>query len=1044
LSEPTRRLATFDGETIVDNPVTAEMRDSFIAYALSVITSRALPDIRDGLKPVQRRILYAMWEGGLRPGNPFRKSASAVGDVMKKYHPHGDSAIYDALVRMSQPWALRVPLVEGQGNFGSLDDGPAAQRYCVTGETRVRLADGTTPRIDEIVPGAAPDTDNPVDLQVIGLGGETVGADRLFHSGTHPTFTLRTVDGFALRGTGNHPVLTLEERAGWDELVWTTLETLQPGALVAIDSTEGAAGGPQLSGWQLQATVERFLHQPSRVPPVVFSASRDTKTRFLATAAPLDTPLDGVPPEAVGELQQLYLETGVVTSQVTRGGSSCLEQVQAGHTHPSGYHLSEVTSVAPSPPAPVYSLRIVTDDHAYVTAGIVSHNTEARLQPAAMAMLDSIGEDTVDFRPNYDGYDTEPVVLPAGIPNLLVNGVSGIAVGMATAIPPHNLGEVIDALVHLIEQPEATTAELMEHLPGPDFPSGGTLMGAGGLLEAYNSGRGSFKLRAAGTIEQVSERRRGLVFTELPYMVGPERIIERVRQLVREKKLEGIAAIDDHSDRHHGLKLVVEVKNGFDPVKLREQLYALTPLEDSFAFNAVALVDGVPQQVTLLDLCKHFVSHRLEVIVRRTRHRLGKAEHRAHIVEGLLIALDAIDEVVELIKRSKTTDTARTKLRKQFKLSELQADHILEMQLRRLTSMEVTNLRNELEELYATIADLRDLLDSEERQRQLCATELRTIGDRFGDRRRTKLSMKTSSRPGDVDAKIPDQPCDVHITLRGQIYRADTERGTRARKLTADRIVRHTAATSTRSKVLIVTAAGVGWWLDTLDLPNASEGLDPVKLSQLIDLGDDTPVGVVDPSQTPVLAFATRAGVIKRVEAGKLAQRSPTDVFGLADGDQLLGVADGGDGRDFVLVTSDGQLLRTAGDQVRPQGRQAGGVRGMNVGASARVVTFGTVPSAPKKDEALVVLTTGGGVKISDVREFPAKGRGGKGVRCVRFTKGESEVTDGLVGELPGPPVALSVSNRPKQITKHRLKRDTAPRRLGTEAKALGFDLISG
>lgn len=481
-------------ERIIDIDVSEEMRESFLEYAYSVIYARALPDARDGLKPVQRRILFQMNEMGLRPDRGHVKSARVVGEVMGKLHPHGDSAIYDALVRMAQPFSLRLPLIDGQGNFGSLDDGPAAMRY-----------------------------------------------------------------------------------------------------------------------------------------------------------------------------------------------------------------------------------------------------TECRLTAAALSMTDSLDEDVVDFRANYDGREVEPSVLPAAFPNLLVNGASGIAVGMATNMPPHNLGEVIDALRHYIENPKASLDELMKFIPGPDLPSGGEILDLANIREAYLTGRGTFKLRAKASIETVTARKKGIVITELPFNVGAERVIDRIKSLVESKKLKGISRVIDLTDGEKGLRLVIEVKSSHEPEELLDELYRLTPMEESFSINSVALVDGRPRTLGLAELLQVYLKHRLLVVTRRSEFRLGKAKDRLHLVDGLLLAIVDIDKVIKIIRGSEDAQIAREKLIKTFKLSEIQANYILDMPLRRLTKTSKIELEAEQSELNKTIADLKAILASDKKLKKIVSDELKEIGDKFATARRTKL-----------------------------------------------------------------------------------------------------------------------------------------------------------------------------------------------------------------------------------------------------------------------------------------------------------------
>src|SRR6266481_554999 len=516
-------------ENIVDIDVSEEMRGSFLEYAYSVIYQRALPDARDGLKPVQRRILYQMNEMGLRPDRSHVKCARVVGEVMGRLHPHGDSAIYDALVRMAQPWTMRLPLIDGHGNFGSLggDDAPAAMRY-----------------------------------------------------------------------------------------------------------------------------------------------------------------------------------------------------------------------------------------------------TEARLTAAAMEMVASIDEDTVDFQPNYDGTEVQPEVLPAGLPNLLVNGASGIAVGMATNMAPHNLGEVVAAARHLIANPDTTLDELMRFVPGPDLPTGGKIVGLDGIREAYETGRGIFRTRAAARIEQITPRRTGIVVTELPYGVGPEKVVARIKDLVQAKKLNGISDLKDLTDRHRGLRLVIELRNGFHPEAVLEQLYRLTPMEDTFGINNVALVDGQPRVLGLRELLQIYVDHRLEVVRRRTEFRRRKRADRLHLVDGLVVALLNIDEVIQVIRTSDDAAAAKERLMQVFDLSEIQAQYILDTPLRRLTRYDRLELERERETLQREIAELTAILDSELRLRELVSAELAAVSEQFATPRRTVLLESSgAARTAAVPMEVADEPCTVLLSTTGLLAR---------------------------------------------------------------------------------------------------------------------------------------------------------------------------------------------------------------------------------------------------------------------------------
>ena len=763
-------------ERIQDIDLSQEMQGSFLEYAYSVIYSRALPDARDGLKPVQRRILYQMAEMGLRPDRGHVKSARVVGEVMGKLHPHGDSAIYDALVRLAQDFALRVPLVDGHGNFGSLDDGPAASRY-----------------------------------------------------------------------------------------------------------------------------------------------------------------------------------------------------------------------------------------------------TEARLAASALAMTESLDEDVVDFVPNYDGQFQQPAVLSAAFPNLLVNGASGIAVGMATNMAPHNLIEVVAAATHLLENPDASTAELMEFVPGPDFPSGGILMGLDGVKDAYETGRGAFKLRAKTSIEPLGPRKTGIVVTELPYQVGPERVIEKLKDAVGAKKLQGISDVQDLTDRKNGLRLVITVKTGFDPAAVLEQLFRFTPLEDSFSINNVALVDGQPRTLGLKELLRVYLQHRIEVVTRRSRYRLARRNERLHLVRGLLLAILDIDEVIQVIRSSDDSETARARLQQVFELDEVQAEYILELRLRRLTKFSRLELEAERDKLLAEIAELETLLADPALVRAQVAKELDAVAEQFGTHRRTLLlnaaPPKTRTTRSAADLQIADAPTTLLLSTTGRAVRVDLEQGatitTPARRSKHDAIQAR-LETTTRSEIGAVTTAGRVVRFTPVDIPAVpatSVGLGAgVRISDYLGITDRTErvVALIRFDDDTPLALGTKDGVVKRIVPSALPVRPELEIIGLKPKDVVVGAAPAPDDTELVFVTSDAQLLHFPASSVRPQGAPAGGMAGMKLSAKGQVISFTVVASA---DDAVVVTVSGsegtlagadaGRAKVSAFAEFPAKGRATGGVRAHALLKGEDGLRLAWVGVEP-------------------------------------------
>ncbi len=785
---------------IVDIDVAAEMRGSFLEYAYSVIYSRALPDARDGLKPVQRRILFQMAQMGLRPDRGHVKSARVVGEVMGRLHPHGDSAIYDALVRMAQPFSLRLPMIDGHGNFGSLDDGPAAMRY-----------------------------------------------------------------------------------------------------------------------------------------------------------------------------------------------------------------------------------------------------TEARLAPPALDMTAGLDEDVVDFVPNYDGREREPEVLPAAIPQLLVNGGAGIAVGMATSLAPHNLGEVLNAARHLLEHPEATLADLMTLLPGPDLPGGGVIVGLDGVRDAYASGRGTFRVRARTRIEQTSARRRGIVVTELPYGIGPEKVIDRIKDAVQSKRLQGISDVIDLTDGDSGLRLVIEVKNGFHAEAILEQLYRLTPMEDTFTINAVALVDGQPQTLGLRALLQVWLDHRLDVVRRRSDYRRTRARERLHLVEGLLVAIIDIDEVIQLIRESDDAAKARERLMTVFDLSLEQANYILDMPLRRLTKFSRIELEAEQDELRRTIDELTRILGDPAELRAQVSREIGEAAQAHATPRRTLLMEGSAPVSAAVPLEVDDGPCLVLMSSTGLLARMPEPSGsalpTMDSRSSHDVVVSVVPAT-TKGEIGLVTSAGRIHRLAVLDLPGLPAVAGTPSLSGGAPLGafvdlpsGERPLCLTTLDEAGALALGTAQGTVKRVVPETLQSKSAWEVIRLDDGDEVVGVARLPEGlaetADLVFITSDAQLLRMPAASVRPQGRSAAGMAGIRLSPGAVAVAFAAVPA---DDRAQVVTISGssaalpgteaGSVKVTPLLEYPRKGRGTAGVRCHRFRSGEDRIITAWAGS--GPARAATASGVPVALPDPDPRRDSA------------------
>ena len=851
---PSRRHSTqqaFDPrkvkEHIVETPLNEEMSKSFLEYAYSVIYARALPDARDGMKPVQRRIIYQMGNMNLSPDHAYMKSARVVGEVMGKLHPHGDSAIYEAMVRLAQPFSLRLPLVDGHGNFGSLDDGPAASRY-----------------------------------------------------------------------------------------------------------------------------------------------------------------------------------------------------------------------------------------------------TEARLAPAALGMNADINEDTVDFAPNYDNKLKEPTVLPSAIPNLLVNGASGIAVGMATNMATHNLGEVVAAAKYVMKHPEATLDDLMKLVPGPDWPGGGIIIGRSGIREAYETGRGAFTTRSTTHIENITARKKAIIVTELPFMVGPERVLERISQGVKARKLDGISGAIDLTDRHNGTRLVIEIKTGFDPNAVLAQLFKHTPLQESFTINNVALVDGRPHTMGLRELLDVWIAHRRTVVRRRSEFRRTKAQERLHLVDGLLLALLDIDEVIQVIRSSEDADSAKTKLIKVFDLDEIQAQYILDLRLRRLTKMSRIELEAERDDLLKKIDELNQILSSDAKLDRAVIADMDSAVKQWDTPRRTILldenedgsfvpvetsiskdsedvaikavqsankltstqadlaaAASAARKSGENDAayaalQLSDEPCAVALSASGFIARTDVETFERW-KSHSENVFNTPCSTmfktTTRASYALITSAGRLVLAHVADLPQlnyeegkTSELTKGVKAQELLTSTQSTdPVRgervvtaiVLENSESPTpLAIGTKNGVVKRWNCEAPTTMDSWSIIDLKDDDAVIAAAPAKDNDRLVFISTDSSLLTFDAKQVRPQGRTAGGMAGIRLAEGAKVASFAVVPEQDIEwhyeegenglfcatgtvvftvagDSDALPGTENGAAKLTPFDMYPTKGRGTGGVRSQRFLKGQNTLIHAYVGYYP-------------------------------------------
>jgi DNA gyrase subunit A len=950
------------GDRVEPVDIQQEMQRSYIDYAMSVIVGRALPEVRDGLKPVHRRVLYAMFDSGFRPDRSHAKSARSVAETMGNYHPHGDASIYDTLVRMAQPWSLRYPLVDGQGNFGSPgNDPPAAMRYCVTGDALVALPDGRSVRIADVVPDARPNSDHAIDLKVLDRHGNTVVADRLFHSGDHETYTVRTAEGCEVTGTANHPLLCLVDLGGVPTLLWKLIEEIQPGDYAVLT--------PERVGYGSETRVTPYI------TPTV----------------------DDVP--GLGRFIQTYgddPDARAIASDLTDGR----------------FYFARVASVADAGVQPVYSLRVDTEDHAFITNGFVSHNTEARLTPLAMDMLREIDEETVDFIPNYDGRVQEPTVLPSRFPNLLANGSGGIAVGMATNIPPHNLRELAEAVYWCLENhqadEEATLAAVTERVKGPDFPTAGLIVGSQGIHDAYTTGRGSIRMRGVVEIEEDSRGRTGIVITELPYQVNHDNFITSIADQVRDGRLAGISNIEDQGSDRVGIRIVVELKRDAVAKVVLNNLYKHTQLQTSFGANMLSIVDGVPRTLRLDQMIRYYVEHQLDVIVRRTTYRLRKANERAHILRGLVKALDALDEVIALIRASETVDVARQGLIELLDIDDIQAQAILDMQLRRLAALERQRIVDDLAKIEAEIADLEDILAKPERQRAIVHDELEEIVDKHGDARRSRI-VPADGEVSDEDL-IAREEVVVTITETGyakrtksDLYRSQKRggKGVQGAGLKQDDIVNHFFVCSTHDWILFFTTQGRVYRAKAYDLPEASRIARGQHVANLLAFQPEERIAQViqikSYEDAPYLVLATRNGLVKKSKLTDFDSNRSGGIVAvnLRDGDELVGAVLCSSEDDLLLVSAKGQSIRfSATDEaLRPMGRATSGVQGMRFNTDDQLLSLNVI----SPNTYLLVATAGGYAKRTAIEEYPVQGRGGKGVLTVQFDKRRGSLVGALI-----------------------------------------------
>jgi len=1175
--------------------ITDELRESYLDYAMSVIVSRALPDVRDGLKPVQRRILWTMWEEGLTHNAKFRKSATVVGSCLGRYHPHGDVAVYDTLARMAQDFSLRYPLIQGQGNFGSTEDAPAAMRYCLTGDTLI-LTDKGLLSIKEI----SRKKEDCVDFRVLNYQGRKIKASKFFNSGKHKIIEITTEQGYKLRGSYNHPVLcwTLNE-FGFPSLKWKMLANISIndyvlinrnfslfnkkefnlkqfypknlrykkiglpkimnkdlafllGALVAEGSfhqnqilfnnqdlkfyskvkniIESQFCGiklyeRQIKGncWELSLYHQkavRFLENiglnqvksdKKEIPFTILLSKRELIRQFLIglfegdgcvvfhndkrhNGKSIILTYDSKSQKLIEQLKILLLNFGIVTTLSYRDKrSGCYKLSITGRENIQKFKeeigffskrksslLARVVTINPDRMSKtdyipflneylrknyknsfiqqngtqrnnfdrynklrknydqlkkilkpqdrklidwiiknnfffnkiktvknlnkkeiVYSIKVENKCHSFIANGFINHNTEARLSKIAEELLFDIEKETVDWQPNYDTTRQEPKLLPAKLPNLLLNGSMGIAVGMATNIPPHNLNEVIDALIYLTSHPKATTEELIQFVQGPDFPTGGIIYDKKAIAEAYVSGRGPITCRAQAEIEERKPGQFNIIITEIPYQVNKAELIIKIAELVQEKKIEGIRDLRDESDRE-GLRVIIELKSEANPQKILNQLYQYTDLQKDFHLNVIALIDGIqPQLLSIKEILEAHLEHRRLVVERRAKFDLQKAKEREHILEGLAKALSVIDQVISTIKKSKDRQEAHQNLIKKFNFTALQANAILEMRLQTLAALERQKIEDELKEKKKLIGELQLLLKSPEKILNVIKEEFLELKKNYGDERRTKVVASGLKEFKEEDL-VPQEEVIITLSQSGYIKRAAPStirvqhrggKGLLGSEVSEEDFITHFISADTHDNILFFTDQGRVFQTKVYEIPVGSRTSKGKIIQNFLEIPPSEKVSAIvayAPSQRfAFLVMATRNGLIKKTSLEDFAnvRRSGMIAINLQKSDELKWVKLSSGKDEIILVTAQGQAIRFKESQLRPMGRTATGVKAIRLKKSDFVAGLDIIKETRNmRGSKLLVVTENGFAKQTPLSQYKVQGRGGQGIKTAKIT----------------------------------------------------------
>jgi DNA gyrase subunit A len=947
-----------ENERIIPVCIEDEMKGSYLSYAMSVIVGRALPDVKDGLKPVHRRILYAMHELNLDHTKPYKKSARIVGEALGKFHPHGDTAVYDTLVRMVQDFSLRYPLVDGQGNFG-----------CFTKDTKIRLADGRSLTFGELIKEHKEGRKNyTFAINAKSKKIEIAEIKNPRKTRLNAEVIKVTLDnGEEIRCTPDHLFMLrngvykkAKELKGGDSLM--------PLYLKHCDGKND----PALKGYEQ-------IYQPSQENWELTHHLADEQNRRC-----------GLP----------HLKTAM----------KYFSDAEESRNH----KVNKVEFLKYR--EDVYDLTIDRWHNFALAAGIFVHNsvdgdaaaamryTEARLAAISNEMLSDIEKDTVDFVPNFDASLQEPVLLPSVLPNLLVNGSSGIAVGMATNVPPHNLTEVIDGICSLIDNPEAEIKELMRFIKGPDFPTGGIICGRDGIKDAFNTGRGKITLRARASIERQKSGKDNILITEIPYQVNKTTLIESIADLVQEKKIEGISDIRDESDKD-GMRVVIELKRDSEPQIILNQLYKHTQLETTFGIIALALVEGRPRVLNLKQIIRCYIDHRKVIIRRRTQFDLDKALKRAHILEGLKIALKHLDRIIKTIRASKNTPEAKKALMKNFELSDLQAQAILEMQLQRLTALEREKIDAEYLELLKQIERFRAILASEKLIEGIIKDELAALKKKYGDERRTEIIGEVEDI--EIEDLIAEEDMVITISHAGYIkrlaisaYRKQKRggKGVTAMETREEDFVERLFVASTKDYLLVFTDQGRLHWIKVYEIPQASRQSKGKAIINLLQVGAKEKVAAVLPvkefSDNKSIILCSKKGVIKKTVLSAFAnpRKGGIVAMGLDKDDAVMEAKLTDANQDILIATRQGKAIRFKEKQIREMGRQAKGVRGISLAKKDEVVGMEIISADLTKTGATILTVTSCGfAKRTVLDEYRIQSRGGKGIINVKVTAKNGE-----------------------------------------------------